>query len=160
MDKILAWCTQDNINTVMSAIALFISVEQWIERIYKARESYKIDILSTCSYSNGFFDLFLCIVNCSDSPLVITSVKLSGVTCELEPINLAGDGYEGENYWITPRFPLTIASHGADYYYLAFDFDNLVPASLKPGQKISIKVQSTRREKEFFITLPDKFVKG
>ena len=160
MYEFITWFAnnRDNITTVIAFLTFFVAIAQMLSGWLKAREKYKIDIISCAVYGDGLCDIFLRVTNLSSSPLTISMITMLDTDCEIEPITV-DTSHAGKNtMWHTNRLPLTLAAYGADYYYIGFDFGDAIPEDFAHGKKITIKIQSTRKCQSFCVVLPD-FVK-
>lgn len=153
MTKIFVWfCDRDNVTFFIAVVGFVLSIYSTIKISIQNRESYKIEVIDYTKALERVVQLYICITNLSSSPLAIKEISLNGVTCELWPKAIRGD----ENKWnfqCTPQFPICIAGRHCQYAFIEFVSSELKDVPLKSGDKLSLKVQTSKKTTEKTILL-------
>lgn len=155
MDKIISWfLIRDNVTFAIAVVGFFMSLYSTIKLTWQSRESYHIDVIDYVKGFERIVQLYICVTNHSSSPLAIKEILINGVRCELWPKAIRGK----EDKWdfqSTPQFPLCIAPRHCQYAFIEFVSSELKDVSLKSGDKLCLKVQTSKKTEEKTILLGD-----
>lgn len=152
------------ITLTISIIGLLLSSAQWIYTLYCKRTNYKISIEKFEWYDKGHFNrciLTLSVQNLSNSPLIITRMKIHGIQCYLS------HQWVSEHYFptfpetdiphteriLSADFPINIVANSGMMYKVVFDFDD---KSFIIGSLVELEVQTTNTSKIYTLYCPEK----
>lgn len=152
------------ITLIISIAGFLLSSAQWIYTLYCKRTNYKIAIekLEWFEYENyNKCILSLSIQNLSNSPLIITRMRINDVQCYLS------HQFVGEHYYpnfpesdiprteriLSADFPINIVANSGMMHKIVFDFTD---KSFTIGNLIKLEVQTTKRSKTNALYCPDK----
>ena len=147
------WFTKtENLALVVSAVSLLISVAVPLFAAWNRREKYRLSVIDYHKPRPHVVQLLLCIENLSESPLVITDIKINGVSCAIDRRKLR-ESVSWRPAAYTAEFPLALAAHGATYCYLEFSSASLKDIVLAPDKALSLQIRSTLRQEQKTVLL-------
>lgn len=152
------------ITLTISILGLILSSSQWIYTLYCKRTNFKMSIEKFEWYDKGDFNrciLTLSIQNLSNSPLIITRMRIHNIQCHLS------HRWIGERYFpefpetdiprteriLSADFPINIVAKSGTMHKVVFDFND---KSLILERIIEIVVQTTNKSKTFILFCPEK----
>ena len=132
----------EQVTFVIAVLGFSVSVIHGLVSLVKSLELYDIRIIDYRKFPNDVATFFVSITNFSSRPLVITSIKFSGVECELEPKRIKEVPDQKEPFR-SAQFPLCVPAHGAQLVCLEFVGKHLRNTELNPEKEVILEICST-----------------
>lgn len=144
------------LSSLAGILGLFLSLFLLIRDNRRERCWFDLDIIDYSSASVST-RLYLCVVNRSHRPLVITSFVLDGTTCELDPKKIRSSP-ESWNFQHTPQFPVAIPALDARMFYI--EFVGPSRRQLSPGIPVTLQIQTSFRleSRTLFLGKPARYL--
>lgn len=109
--------------------------------LFRNRENFTLDVIDYSDFG-GLARFFVCIINYSHKPLVITTMSFDGAECELEPRTLRGEVGSPKSAE-TACFPISIPAREAQMVYIAFP--RRQHTRLSSGTTVTFQIRTIRR---------------
>lgn len=148
VDSAIQWLKSTfDFSAAIATLSLALSAMQIMFSLLRGRESYRVDVVDYKKSGPDIVQLLVMIENRSRSPLTISEIRYKQVPCELEPKKVRST-VTPEQFRMTAAFPLCIAPHSCNYYYLEFvdiSLSNFPHTELCCGTSLILEILSTRR---------------
>lgn len=153
----------NHLSLIMSAIALFITVATFVERLIKARVKISVEEMSYYHNTNGL-RLSVIVANKSTLPISITRVQIMNdngeFDVEFRPVVLTRSEYKNNGEILYTKtientaFPVNLSPLQAQAIHMSFNYDPTL--LLAPDKALNLRISTNRRAKSLTLTLQNK----